>query len=235
MKKTKISVVIAAFNEEGNILELTERLVKSLSDYDYELIYVLAGKDKTFSILKNFGTSNPKIRLKVIHDKFPSGLGADFKKGFELVDSNSECILTMDADLNHQPEEAHRLLTALNNADMVIGSRFVKGGTTKDVPFIKSLASNLGNFVYSTVFKISVKDKSSGYRAYTKHGLLNILGYESKGFEFLMEIILIANKKKLKIEEVPINFIFRVNGKSKFKFFKTGKAYLKLLVKHLFK
>jgi len=235
MKKKKVSVVIAAFNEEGNILELTQRIVKSLSDYDFEIIYSLAGTDNTYSILKDYGKANPKVLLKVIHDNEPSGLGNDFKKGFELVDPKSDYILTMDADLNHQPEEAHRLLSALNNNDMVIGSRFVKGGTSQNVPWLKSMASDVGNFVYSIVFNIYVQDKSSGYRAYTKKALKKVLTYESKGFEFLMEIILIANDNRLKIQEVPINFIFRVAGTSKFRFFKTGKAYLRLLIKHIFK
>jgi len=237
MKRLFISVVIAALNEEKNIKPLVERLLEVLGKkYDYELIFPVAGTDKTAGLLKSF--KNKKI--KILYSRNPRGIGLDFKKGFEAVSGKADYVITMDADLNHQPEEIPRLLKFANAYDIVIGSRHVKGSITTSIPFFKRMISNFTNMIFNMVSDIDIHDKTSGFRLYRRDVLSTIAKeYARKDFTFLTEILYISRKHDFRIKEVPITFIYRVAGKSKFNFVKVGAAYSlflwKTLVKRLFK
>lgn len=231
MMKTKVSVVIAALNEAGNIKQLTERIIRTLEkDYRYEIIYSLAGTDNSLQILNQIKNKN----IKISHSIRPYGLGHDFKKGFDLVSKDSEFIITMDADLNHQPEEIPLLLNKAPEFDIIIGSRGVKGSIRKTIPLWKRIISDFTNFVFSTLFRLKIKDKTSGFRIYNKKAFeLLYKKYKCKNFEFLLEILLIAKSLDLSMTEVPITFKYRVTGQSKFRFFKVGRGYLKLLIRYI--
>lgn len=231
-KRPFISAVIAAFNEENNIIPLTKRLIKVLDNknYDYEIIYVVAGQDKTLENLKTIKNN----KIKHHYSKNPKGLGNDYKIGFSMISKKADYVLTMDADLNHQPEEIPRFLNAIKDCDIVIGSRHVSGGKRQNIPKWKMAISDFTNVFFTVLSGLKIKDKTSGYRLYKKNVLDQIYKrYQSKNFEFLLEILLIAKKLKLKITEVPITFKYRIHGQSKFRILKTGIGYLKLLLKYM--
>src|SRR5579871_5807630 len=101
-----ISVVIAAYNEAENIGPLTQRLVNTLDAMPgvrWELIYVIEGEDETRAIATAMAAERPEIRI--LYQAQPSGLGNAFRKGFDAVSADADLVITMDADLNHQPEE----------------------------------------------------------------------------------------------------------------------------------
>ena len=108
----KISAVIPVYNEEEVIDEFSSRLVESLKETasDYEVIFIVEGDDGTLAKLKELTTANPRIRLDYNEKRL--GLGKAMKKGLSLISHDADYVLTMDADLNHQPEEIQKLLKA---------------------------------------------------------------------------------------------------------------------------
>jgi dolichol-phosphate mannosyltransferase len=227
----KYTLVIAAYDEEENIGPLTSRIIRTLcacAEVDWELIYIIEGTDGSRSIVESFGRQHPQIRM--IYNQAPSGLGNAFRQGFAAVPADSNVVITMDADLNHQPEEILRLAEAIysRNADIVIGSRKVRGSVIEGAPFVKTLVSNFVNVLIRQVIGMPVADQTSGYRVY-RYDAFRKISFENDGFAFLPEILLQAHSLKLKMVEEPINFKFRVEGESKMKWGATARSYLAML------
>ena len=106
----KIAVVIAAYNESVTIGPLTARLIAALDSLEacsWRLIYVIHGTDGTLEIARSFAVDRPEI--DIIYNERPSGLGRAFMRGFQAVRDDSDFVITMDADLNHQPEEIAKM------------------------------------------------------------------------------------------------------------------------------
>ena len=226
-----LSVVIAAYNEEKNIGELTSRLITvlDLNKIPFQILYVVEGEDKTIDVLKEYCKKEKRIRF--FYNPKPSGLGRAFKKGLLNIPKEATHVLTMDADLNHQPEELPLFFDAMNKtkADMVIGSRYIPGGSINSFPYHKRIISKFTNFFVALVTGIRTKDKTTNYRLYTRRAIDCIAQKMFfPGFECVVEMLLIAVKYNFKIIEVPIQFKWRIHGKSKLKIFKTGMGYLKL-------
>jgi dolichol-phosphate mannosyltransferase len=230
----KISVVIAAYNEAGNIGPLTKRLISTLDAFDHwELIYVIDGTDETCAIAETFAASRPEIRI--LHNAQPSGLANAFRRGFAAVSSDADVVISLDADLNHQPEEIPRLVNALTsrNADLVIGSRKVSGSATSGAPLWKRTLSDTVNRFMRRLAGMPVADMTSGFRVYSRKAFRQI-SFSSVGFAFLPEILIRAHGEGLRIVEEPIQFIFRVDGESKMKLIPTALSYLKLFAVRFF-
>src|SRR4051794_4018448 len=108
-----LTVVIAAYNEIDNIAPLTSRLIATLDGMKgtrWRLIYVIEGEDGTVEAARKFAAQRPEI--SILYNARPSGLGNAFKKGFAAIPEDTDLVVTMDADLNHQPEEIPRLVRA---------------------------------------------------------------------------------------------------------------------------
>jgi dolichol-phosphate mannosyltransferase len=228
---SKISVVIAAYNERENAEKLTRRLdvvLRSLSECESEILFVVEGEDGTRKILEKLSAEIPKIRI--LYGKEPGGLGRAFRRGFAAVSPGSDYVITMDADLNHQPEEIPRLLRRAQDldADILVGSRFIEGGRVDGTPAWKLFLSGTLNVIMRVVFDLRVKDKTSGYRVYRAEALRR-LSFENDNFAFVPEILLCANALGMHIAEEPIHFIFRTEGKSKMHVVTTALSYISLL------
>jgi dolichol-phosphate mannosyltransferase len=173
--------------------------------------------------------------VKIDYSKKLRGLGNAFRKGFSYV-KNSDYIITMDADLNHMPEEIPNFLkeSKENDYDIIIGSRKVKGAKTEIYQKWKIFLSNLMNLIFKIVFRTNIQDKTSGYR-FIKTGMGKRIARKTKmqNFEFIMEFLMIADKSKLRIKEIPITFKKRIHGESKLHVVKTSIGYIKLLMKSL--
>lgn len=213
----KITVVIAAYNEADCIGPLTARLIQVLDampDAAWELIYVLAGADGTREIAASFAAQRPQIRI--LYREKPNGLGNAFREGFAQVPPDTDFVVTMDADLNHQPEEIPRLVHAAagGKADIVVGSRKVKGSVTDGAPLWKRSLSDSVNRAMRRLFGMPVADQTSGFRVYRAEAFRRI-SFDNQGFGFLPEILIRAHAMGLRIVEEPIHFIFREVGESK--------------------
>ena len=112
MSALKISAVIPVYNEEEVIDEFSGRLLESLKETsdDYEIVFVVEGEDKTMEKLREFSSVNPNVKLDYNQKRL--GLGKAMKRGLSLVSHGTDHVLTMDADLNHRPEEIGKLLEA---------------------------------------------------------------------------------------------------------------------------
>jgi dolichol-phosphate mannosyltransferase len=226
----KLSVVIAAYDERENVAPLARRLhaaLSSLSGWTWEIIWVVEGNDGTKEALE--GLSNEVPGMKVLWSGQPSGLGAAFRRGFAAVAPDADHVVTMDADLNHQPEELPRLLDAAvsRHLDILVGSRFVRGGEVRGIPLWKRALSGSINMAMRLLYGVTVRDKTSGYRVY-RASSLGRLPFRNDRFAFLPEILVSAHRLGMKVEEEPILFIYRVHGESKMRIVETSRSYLSL-------
>ncbi len=128
----------------------------------WELIYVIEGEDETRSIASAMAAERPEIRI--LYQAQPSGLGNAFRKGFDAVSGDADLVITMAADLNHQPEEIPRLAARIEerHADIVIGSRKVAGSLTEGAPLWKRALSDAVNRAMRWLMRMPVADLTSG-------------------------------------------------------------------------
>jgi len=218
------------YNEEEVIDEFSSRLVKSLEGlkHDYEIIFVVEGSDSTLQKVNELAKWNPRVRVEYREKRL--GLGKATKKGLSLVDPKSDYVLTMDSDLNHDPEEIQRLIEATKEADVVVGCRSRTRGLVKELPWFKRMVSALTNWVLRNAFKMKSSDITSGFRVYSTKAIESVRDeLVSKNFEVTAELLIRAKKKGFSIAEVPITFTRRPRGTSKLSFVKSGVGYIVLL------
>jgi dolichol-phosphate mannosyltransferase len=228
-ERGRVAVVIAAYNEEENIAPLTSRLVTTLDSMGapWRLIYVIEGTDRTLEVAGDFARQRPEIQI--LYNPTPSGLGRAFRRGFDAVPADAGVVVTMDADLNHQPEEMPALISALNEtgADIVVGSRRLEHSRTDGAPLWKTVTSAMMGIAMNVLFGVNVKDMTSGFRVY-RAACLRALEYRNDNFAFLPEMLIEASALGAVIEERPIHFIFRVAGESKMALWRTFRSYVSL-------
>jgi dolichol-phosphate mannosyltransferase len=230
VKEMKISAVVMLYNEEEVIDEFSERLLKSLRQLpmDYEVNFVVEGTDGTLEKVKSLAKTDPRIRFDYNEKRL--GLGKATKKGLGLVDPRSNLVLTMDSDLNHDPEEIVNLLEASKEADIVIGCRSRSRGLVKELPWFKRVVSASTNWLLRNVFRMNSSDITSGFRIYSTKAIESIRDdLVSKNFEVTAELLIRAKKKGFSITEVPITFTRRARGTSKLSFVRSGIGYVVLL------
>jgi len=218
------------YNEEEVIDEFSERLLRSLRQLpiEYEVNFVVEGTDGTLEKVKTLAKTDP--RIKVNYNEKRLGLGKATKKGLGLVDQGSDLVLTMDSDLNHDPEEIINLLEASKNADIVIGCRSKSRGLVKELPWFKRMISASTNWVLRNAFRMTSSDITSGFRIYSTKAIESIRDdLVSKNFEVTAELLIRAKKKGFSITEVPITFTRRPRGTSKLSFVRSGIGYVILL------
>jgi dolichol-phosphate mannosyltransferase len=226
-----LSIVIAAYNEGGNLKELTSRIYTSLKKISipFELIYVIDGTDNSLGVLKKIGKSKKNLILD--YSAEPRGFKASFVKGFSLLNKKATHVLTMDADLNHQPEQIKDMIEMMSKAgcDIVVGSRYAEKGKIKGLALWKRGISIFANLIMRILWSVNIMDKTSGFRLYKREVIDKIIPRcKSSNFEFLFEILILAKRFNYGIEEAPIVFRARKSGKSKFQLFKIISGYLRL-------
>jgi dolichol-phosphate mannosyltransferase len=229
---TRIAAVIAAYDEEETIEELTRRLHRALTGLagsSWEIIFVVEGRDRTREILARLKTELGGD-LRILYQEQPSGLGNAFRRGFAAIAPDAEMVVTMDADLNHQPEEIPLLVAALERtgSDIVVGSRFLAASRVEGTPLWKRFLSGAMNSLMRWLYGLTVLDKTSGFRLYRAAALRQI-EFTNPAFAFLPEMLIRAHRAGLRIAEEPIRFVFRAEGKSKLRILPTTWSYLSLL------
>ncbi len=230
----KIVVVIAAYNESETIRPLTARLVQvldSLKCKSWKLIYVIEGTDGTVDIVREFAARRREI--EILYNEQPTGLGRAFRRGFDAIPADADLVVTMDADLNHQPEEIPRLVAAAQRrqADIVVGSRRVEDSSVEGMPLLKTAISRSVNRTMHLLMGLRVNDLTSGFRVY-RASELRQLQFENTGFAFLPEILIGAAARGLKVVEEPIHFTVRPAGESKMDIVATSLSYVRLFATH---
>ncbi len=211
----RVVMVVPTFNEAMNLELIVERLRAAQPDVDI-LVVDDNSPDGTGAIADRLAAADPQVT--VLHRAEKQGLGAAYLHGFRVaLERGYDVIGEMDADGSHQPEELHRLLEALGHADLVIGSRWVPGGSIVNWPVRRELLSRGGNFYTRTLLGIPVRDATAGYRLFRRATLerIHLQQIVSLGYVFQAELAYRAIGEGLRVVEVPIEFVERVRGDSK--------------------
>jgi dolichol-phosphate mannosyltransferase len=211
----RILVIIPTYNEAENISGIVGRVRRAVPEADV-LIADDNSPDGTGKLADELAAGDSNVH--VMHRLGKEGLGAAYLAGFEWgLNHNYDVLVEMDADGSHQPEQLPRLLTALRDADLVLGSRWVKGGTVQNWPKSREILSRGGNLWTRIALGIPLRDATGGYRAFRRTTLLG-LGLDnvaSAGYCFQVDLAWRAVKAGFKVVEVPITFVERELGDSK--------------------
>ena len=206
-------VFTATYNEVDNISTFLD-LVLKISDIDI-LIVDDNSPDKTGEIIKRYQKSNKNLFL--VSRKGKEGLDSAHKIGFNFAkEKNYENLITLDADLSHDPRQITNFVSQLDKYPFVIGSRYIKGGQNK-MKFNRYVLSYVGNKIIKFIFKINCNEFTTSYRGFNLKNLKNfeINNVKSKGYSFFMETVYQINKSGNLIKEIPIIFSDRTKGVSK--------------------
>jgi len=217
-----LSVVIPFYNEEENINEMYERLKKVLekTNKGYEIIFVNDGSsDKTEEILNKLAINDSL--LTVIHLRKNFGQTAALSAGFDIA--KGEIIISMDGDLQHQPEEIPKFLEKIEE-----GYDLVSGWRKKRVDnfFLRRLPSKIANWIMAKLSGIKIHDFGTTYKAYKKEVIKNVELYG----ELHRFIPALASSMGVKIIEIPIKNIVREKGKSKYGLSRVRRVIFDLLI-----
>ena len=208
-------VVVPTYNERQNIAEIIARVLRSAPAVDV-LVVDDNSPDGTGALASALASGHD--RINVLHRLGKEGLGAAYRAGFAWgLERGYERLVEMDADGSHQPEQLEPLLAALTHADVVLGSRWVPGGSVVNWPLRRRFLSRAGSTYARIALGLPVRDVTGGYRAFTADALREI-GYQdvlSQGYCFQIDMLWKAYSAGLRISEVPITFVERVHGESK--------------------
>ncbi|MBN8548577.1 MAG: glycosyltransferase [Deltaproteobacteria bacterium] len=216
----ELSVVLAAWNEGGNIKPLIERLKAAFEALHItsEIIVVDGGStDSTCAEAEQAG-ARCLLQRRI-------GYGGAVREGF--LAARGDYVLTLDCDLSHPPELFPELWKVRNEADVIIGSRFVKGGASQ-APFLRKILSEILNFTFSTLLQVPIKDSSSGYRLYRRR-VLQPENYTRENFNILQEVLVKAYADGFSVKEVPLQYEERAAGASHVSLVKFCLSYLPTL------
>ena len=211
----RIVVIIPTYNEAENLPLIVQRVRTAVPTVDI-LVADDNSPDGTGDIADALAAADASV--KVMHRQGKEGLGAPYLAGFAwAIDNGYDAVVEMDADGSHQPEQLPRLLKALEDADLVLGSRWVPGGAVQNWPKSRELLSRGGSTYTRLALGIDVHDATGGYRAFRTSALkaLNLEQVESAGYCFQIDLAWRALQAGLNIREVPITFVEREIGESK--------------------
>ena len=216
--KTQISIIIPTFNESQNIVGILKSIGENLPlNLPTEAIVVDDNSpDGTGRIVENYIKNFKKIAnytINVIHRTAKKGLSSAILKGVQHA--NGDTIVVMDSDFSHPPQVIPRLIEALKKyqCDIVIASRYVKGGAIKDWSLKRKLLSEVGSKIAKTGLGVKTSDPLSGFFAF-KRNILRGLKFDAIGYKMLLEIL--VKTKGTKVTEIPYIFKDRELGSSKF-------------------
>lgn len=212
------TVVIPTYNEVENLSRMVRALF-SLGIPDLDLLIVDDNSPDGTGQLADDLAKKHSGRIKVIHRKGKSGLGTAYIAGFRYcLQKGSQQIVQMDADFSHDPETVVELIGGLRDFDMVLGSRYVAGGSLdKDWAFWRKGLSTFGNLYARMILRIPVKDITGGFRAWRRETLsaLPLQRVKSQGYAFQIEMAYLTYLLGFQIKEIPIYFAERESGVSK--------------------
>lgn len=211
-----LSIVIPALDEAGNIGELVRRCLATLEGLEatHEIFVIDGGsKDATVDEARAAGA---RTALQT-----EPGYGGALREGFESA--SGRWILTMDSDLSHEPEVIAQLWEGRERADVVIASRYAAGGAA-DMSLLRAVLSRILNVVFTTAYRIPIRDISSGFRLYRREAIESI-PIRRRDFDVLEEILIRIHVRGGSVAEIPFHYRPRKEGRSHARLFKFGLAY----------
>ena len=208
-------MVMPTYNEADNLEWIVGRLRRAQPGVDV-MVVDDNSPDGTGDLADRLAAADPAIR--VVHRTEKAGLGAAYLHGFDVaLRAGYDVVGEMDADGSHQPEQLQRLLAALRTADLVIGSRYVAGGSVVNWPLPRLLLSRGGNLYVRLLLGIQVSDATAGFRLFRRTTLeaIDLGSVRSTGYVFQTDLAYRTLRHGLRLAEVPIDFVERERGDSK--------------------
>ena len=217
MTNLRVLVIIPTYNEAENLPKIVARVHTANPD-----VHVLVADDNSPDGTGKLADelADKDERVKVLHRAGKEGLGKAYLAGFAWgIEHEYDVICEMDADGSHRPEDFPALLKALvdNDADLVLGSRYVRGGKTVGWPKHRELLSKGGNTWVRLVTGMKLADATGGYRLFRRETLerIELSTVASAGYTFQVDLAWRTVRAGLKVVEVPITFVERELGASK--------------------
>ncbi|MBU4242648.1 MAG: polyprenol monophosphomannose synthase [Nanoarchaeota archaeon] len=219
--KQKACIILPTYNEKENINLILDALLKEfelIDDFNMEVLVVDDNSpDKTWETVEKYSQKHPNIHLLLRKKK--SGLGSAYIEGinFAIDKLKADFVFNMDADLSHDPKLISKMLEQGKEFNLVIGSRYIKGGGFANWPWYRKLISKGANLFGVIILGLKIKDISSGFRCYSKDIInkTNLSKIESTGYAFLEELLFHCIKNGAKVKEIPLIFVDRTKGETK--------------------
>ncbi len=210
-----ILVSLATYNESGNLPNLIEAIQKVVPDANI-LVVDDNSPDGTGRLADEMAARDPRIH--VMHRAGKLGLGTAILAAMRYaMDNNYDLLVNMDADFSHPPRYLPGILAGMERNDVMIGSRYTKGGGTENWPFARRFISQSVNLLVRFLLRMPVKDASGAYRCYRVSKLRETAldRIRSRGYSFQQEVLFRCHKAGAKLGEYPILFENRRAGSSK--------------------
>ena len=232
--KNKILIFTATYNERENIREL----LHAIDQVNFKLDILIIddnSPDKTSEVIKQYAAEKTNIKLIIRNGK--EGLDTAHKFAFKYsVENNYEYLITLDADLSHDPNEIPIFMKELENNDFVIGSRYIEGGGST-MRGTRLFLSYFGNKFIKFILNINSNEYTSSYRGFNLKRFKNFdfQNISSKGYSFFMEMIYRIHKEGILIKEIPIYLKDRIVGQSKIPRLELPRTFINLFKLKFFK
>lgn len=228
----KATVVLATYQERENLEPLVVAIRAALTGREFGIVVVDdASPDGTGEIADRLAAADP--RIAVVHRATKLGLGSAIRTGIEhALAEGAEVVVTMDADFSHPPAVLPRLLDALADADVGIGSRYIRGGGVTGWPLHRRLLSRAANALTQALTGSRMHDNTGNFRAVTRSALLrlDLRAIQAEGYSWLIEFTYYAQRRGLRFVEVPFVFVNRTAGISKISRGEVLRAFIVLLL-----
>ena len=230
----KTYIIIPTYNEKDNISTLLEQIFSLAIEGLNVLVVDDNSPDGTGEVVEKLRQNN--LRLQILHRQQKFGLGTAYVAGFkEALRQGADYIFEMDADLSHQAKYIPDFLAAIKDNDLVLGSRYITGGGVSNWNWSRRLISRFGNLYARLVLGVPINDLTGGFKCYRRQVLekINLDSLSSVGYNFQIETTYRAYQAGFKVKEIPIVFVERSRGKSKFDFKIMLESFYKVIILRL--
>jgi len=211
----KAIVIVPTYNEADNIRELVPRILEQEPGMEI-LIVDDNSTDGTGALVDELMQTEP--RLHVLHRPGKMGLGTAYVDGFRYaLERDYDYVFEMDADFSHDPDSLPAFLEAIQDADLVVGSRYLNGVTVVNWPLTRLILSYCANLYTRIITWMPLKDATGGFKCFRRKTLeaIDLTRVHSDGYGFQIEMNFKAWTKRLRVKEIPILFVDRRVGISK--------------------
>jgi dolichol-phosphate mannosyltransferase len=212
-------LILPTYNEAENLRRIVLAALPRLAEASPEhhvLVVDDGSPDGTGHIADDLAAEYTEVG--VLHRTAKAGLGRAYLAGFQYaLDRGADLLLEMDSDFSHDPADIPRLIRAADDADLVIGSRYVPGGGVEDWPFIRRALSRGGSLYARTILGVPIRDLTGGFKCFHRRTLegIDYLDTHADGYGFQIELTYRAYKAGFSVKEIPIVFREREHGISK--------------------
>lgn len=213
--ESRVIVVVPTYNEAENVGPLMDAVLAQGPRFEV-LIVDDGSPDGTGELVAAKASGEPRLHL--IRRAGKLGLGTAYVRGFqEALALGADLVIQMDSDFSHDPADLPRLVEAAGRADVVIGSRYVAGGSTPGWPWYRHLASGGAGLACRALLGIPIRDATGGFKCWRRQALeqLPLERVRCRGFAFQLEMNYLSWRSGYSIVETPVRFVDRERGRSK--------------------